>query len=144
MLIFYSSIIIIVDQLLKYLVRLNLQENQKFEVIDNFFSIAFVKNTGAAFGILKGQRILFITAAVIFFIFILYLYFNELRKCRFSLITVVFLIGGSLSNLIDRILFSYVTDFIAVLEFPVINTADIFIFLGVFMLIYQLIFESET
>jgi signal peptidase II len=108
-------------------------------LIADIFSLRYLKNRGAAFGILEGQRYLFIIITFIFLFFIIYLYINELQKNKLTYITMIFLIGGSTANLIDRILFTYVTDFIAVYNFPVINFADIFIFIGVVFLIYQLI-----
>jgi signal peptidase II len=116
-----------------------LLEGESIDLIADIFSLRYLKNRGAAFGILEGQRYLFIIITFIFLFFIIYLYINELQKNKLTYITMIFLIGGSTANLIDRILFTYVTDFIAVYNFPVINFADIFIFIGVVFLIYQLI-----
>jgi signal peptidase II len=116
-----------------------LLDGESIELISNIFFLRYVKNRGAAFGILEGQRLFFIIITFIFLFFLIYIYISELEKNKFSYITIIFLIGGSTANLIDRILFTYVTDFIAVYKFPVINFADIFIFIGVVFLIYQLI-----
>lgn len=135
----FSSLIIFIDQLSKYIIRNMLLEGESIDLITNLLSLRYLKNRGAAFGILKGQRYFFIIVTFLFFIFLLYIYINELKKNRITDITIIFLVGGSISNLIDRIFFTYVTDFIALHNFPVINFADIFISLGVVFLMYQLI-----
>jgi len=144
----FSIIIIVLDQLSKYFIRVYLSQSSKLSIIGDYFYLTFVKNRGAAFGILRGQRSFFIIITFFFLIFIIYLYNKELPKVFMSKISVIFLLGGSISNLIDRIIFHYVTDFIAfdILDFyqlPVINIADIFIFFGVIILIYQLLFFED-
>jgi signal peptidase II len=144
----FSIIIIIIDQLSKYFIRGFLSQSQRLSIIDDYFYLTFVKNQGAAFGILRGQRSFFIIITIFFLIFIIYLYNKELPKKFMTKISVAFLLGGSIANLIDRIIFHYVTDFIAfdILDFyqlPVINIADIFIFFGVIILTYQLLFLTD-
>lgn len=144
-LIIFSSLIIFIDQLSKLIVRSNFSEYQRFKILGDYFYFTFVKNRGAAFGILAGQRFFFILITIIFLIFLIYVYKNELPKIILSKLALVFLLGGSLANLIDRIFFHYVTDFIAFdflsfYQLPVINIADIFIFFGVVILIFELIF----
>ena len=144
----FSILIILIDQLSKFLIRSNFAQSQKLLIIGEYFYLTFVKNKGAAFGILRGQRIFFILITIFFLIFIFYIYKNELRQTTAAKISVIFLLGGSIGNLIDRVFFHYVTDFIAfdLFDFyrlPVINIADIFIFFGVNILIYQLIFSTD-
>jgi signal peptidase II len=144
----FSIIIIVIDQLSKFLIRSSFYQFQRFSLIGDYLSLTFVKNRGAAFGILNGQRIFFIIITVFFLIFIIYLYQKELPQTVAVKTAVVFLLGGSTANLIDRVLFHYVTDFIAFdffdfYQLPVINIADIFIFFGVVILIYQLLFSVD-
>lgn len=141
--IFYSSIIIILDQITKFIIRNNLSLYQRVKIIEDYFYFTFVKNTGAAFGILKNQRLFFIIVTILFIIFLTYFYQKKFKKSLLTKSAVIFLLGGSTANLIDRIIFHYVTDFIAVdlfsfYKFPVINIADIFIFLGMLILIFNL------
>lgn len=144
----FTIIIILIDQLSKYLIRNSLAQFEKISIFGDYLYLSFVKNRGAAFGILKGQRSFFIIITIIFLIFIIYLYQKELPQTVRTKISIIFLLGGSIANLIDRVIFHYVTDFIAfdLLDFyklPVINIADIFIFFGVVILIYQLLFLSD-
>ena len=145
----FSSMIIIIDQITKYLIRTNLALFEKIKIIDDYFYFTFVKNRGAAFGIMQGKRIFFIAITLFFLVFIIYLYHKELPQNLLSKTAVSFLIGGSIANLIDRVKLHYVTDFIAVdilpfYQFPVINIADIFVFCGVFLLIFELLFCLEA
>ena len=144
----FSTAIILIDQLSKYFIRSNFVQFEKLFLIRNYFYLTFVKNKGAAFGILSGQRIFFILITVLFLIFIIYLYKKELPDTISVRVALIFLLGGSIGNLIDRILLHYVTDFIALdlfdfYQLNVINIADIFIFFGVLILIYKLIFSAD-
>ena len=139
----FSSLIIFLDQISKFLIRNNLTEYQEINIIKNFLSLRFIKNEGAAFGILVGQRQFFIIITFLFFCLIFYLYKNELSDRWTAKLALIFLLGGSIGNLIDRISFHYVIDFIAVANFPVFNIADIFIFLGVIILLINLLFLED-
>jgi len=139
---YLSIIFLLIDQISKLLVVKLLDINKSIVLIKNFFYLTYTHNTGAAFSILTGQRIFLILIAIT----ILAILFNYLRKNKvegkidklaFSLI-----IGGSLGNLIDRIIRGYVVDFIDIkifgYNFPVFNLADTFIVVGVFLLIITL------
>lgn len=146
--VFFSVIIIIIDQLSKFLVRSRFLQSQRLPIIGEYLYLTFVKNRGAAFGILSGHRNFFILITIIFLFFIFYLYKTELPETIPVQLALVFLLGGSISNLIDRLLFHYVTDFIAVdlfkfYQLPVINIADIFIFFGVVILTFQLLILKD-
>lgn len=144
----FSMLIILIDQLSKFLIRSNFYQSQRLSIIRDYLYLTFVKNRGAAFGILNGQRVFFILITVFFLLFIIYIYKNELPKTAGTKIVLIFLLGGSTANLIDRVVLHYVTDFIAFdlfdfYQLPVINIADIFIFFGVVILIYQLLFSED-
>lgn len=144
----FSIFIIIIDQLSKFLIRSNFHQSQRLPIIDDYLYLTFVKNSGAAFGILSGQRIFFILITIFFIVFIIYVYKKELQQTAAVKMALIFLLGGSTANLIDRVLLHYVTDFIAFdlfdfYQLPVINIADIFIFFGVGILIYQLLFSAD-
>ena len=67
----FSVIIIIIDQLSKHFIRVYLSQSQKVPIIGDYFYLTFVKNRGAAFGILEGQRSFFILTTIFFLVFIL-------------------------------------------------------------------------
>lgn len=143
-----SIILFIVDQISKILVTNLIDINHSIEIIKKFFYLTYTHNTGAAFSILTGQRILLIVVALV----ILFILFNYIRKSKiedkidklaFSLI-----IGGSIGNLLDRIVRGYVVDFIDVkifgYDFPVFNLADTFIVVGVFILFISIIRKEKN
>jgi len=128
-------LIVVADQLSKVWIRTNLVEGQSlFEV--GFFRITHVHNTGAAFGLLQGQSfaltIVAITGIIVLLVyaFVFYRHFpwldNMLTKFGLGL-----MLGGTLGNLIDRLRFGYVTDFIDFGYWPAFNVADSAITVGV-------------
>lgn len=135
-------IFLLMDQISKLLVVRLIDINKNIELIKNFFYLTYIRNTGAAFSILTGQRIFLITIAII----ILASLFNYLRKNKIykklEQLALSLIIGGSFGNLLDRIIRGYVVDFIDIkifgYNFPVFNIADTFIVIGVFFLIITL------
>lgn len=129
-----SCIVLILDRIIKVLVQ-GLLSSDRLYVIKNFFYLVFVKNIGAAFSILEGKSLLLILIGVIALGFIYwYVKNNRPTNIGYSL-----LFGGILGNLIDRIVFGYVIDFIGFeigsYEFPIFNIADIAIVLGAIFII---------
>ena len=119
------------DQLFKYLVVSNLQPGDEVSVIDNLFSIRYVKNTGVAFGLFEDNTILFsIVTALLIGIFIYLIVTKKLRGKLFAA-SAILMIGGGIGNLIDRLFRHFVVDYLAVSFFPpVCNFADYCITIG--------------
>ena len=124
----------ILDQITKIYVNLNINKLLNKDLL--IFTIEFVRNYGAAFNILSGNRIFLSFISVISSIILFYFIFiNEnksINKLGLSLI-----LAGSIGNGIDRIMNGYVIDFIKIkfIDFPVFNIADIVINIGVFVLL---------
>ncbi len=134
-----SIIFLIVDQITKILVVNSLVPGENIEIIKNIFSIIYTNNTGAAFSILLGKRIFLIVVAVLIIgVLLYYIKRNKIEK-KIDIIALSFVIGGSIGNLIDRIVRGYVIDFISIklgnYNFPIFNVADILIVIGVFLLL---------
>lgn len=125
-------IFLILDLISKWLVT-----GKQINLINNFLSINFVKNSGALFGLFKGYNIIFILLSIIVLIIIIYM-LNEFGY-NFGF-AVIF--AGILGNFIDRIYFGYVRDFIDFNFWPVFNLADVFLVGGVLYLIYYLYFNK--
>ena len=131
---------LLLDQLSKRYVVSNMVLHESRPVIDGIFHITRVHNTGAAFGILKGQTkfLLIIAILMLLFIFIFRKEFigeSKLKATAFALI-----IGGALGNFIDRYTFGYVIDFFDFRVFPVFNIADSAITIALGLYIIQSIF----
>jgi len=141
-----NIICILIDQITKLIVTSNFELNHSISLIDNFFSLTFVRNNGAAWSIFSGNR-LFLIIIGFLAIILIYKYFIKNRKLRkFEIITYGLLLGGIIGNLIDRIVFGYVIDFLDFLifgyNFPVFNLADTFIVVSVFLIIVD-VFRGE-
>ena len=129
-----SFILIIIDRIIKIMVQNFLTDNPIF-IIRNFFYLTYVKNEGAAFSILEGRSILFILIAVFASIVII----NYVKKNNISNIGYMMLIGGIIGNMIDRLFYGYVIDYIGFILFknymPIFNFADILIVIGAVIVI---------
>lgn len=133
-----SSIFILLDQLLKIIVRNNITLGKENFIIPNFFYLTNVKNTGGAFSIFSNNPIMLAVIGILVLCFIYY--FIKNKKITFiEEISYGLLVGGIIGNIIDRIIFNYVTDYIGLVfgkyYYPIFNLADIGIVLSVLILI---------
>ncbi|HHU75578.1 MAG TPA: signal peptidase II [Firmicutes bacterium] len=129
-----TLIILAGDQLSKNWVVLRLQPGESWPLIDNVLHLTHVRNPGAAFGILAFRTSFFIIVSLLMIFLILsgerlFPRGNSLLHLGMSL-----LLGGAIGNLIDRIRFGYVIDFLDIRVWPVFNVADIALVLGVIAL----------
>ncbi|MDF2546854.1 MAG: lspA [Anaerosolibacter sp.] len=132
-------LIIALDQISKQYVQGNLLENESIPIIHNIFHITYVHNYGAAFGILRNQKLFFIImtlAVVIGTFFFLRTQEKVHPAMKFSLTLII---AGAIGNLIDRIQFGYVRDFFDFRVWPVFNIADMAIVCGAILLSYYMI-----
>lgn len=136
-------LVLILDQLTKYFITQNLQFGDTF-ALTSFFNLVLAHNTGAAFSLFANaggwQRWFFTATAVIASIVIIVLLRKYARDLLFSL-ALSLVLGGALGNLIDRIRFGYVIDFLYFnyqgWDFPAFNVADAAIFCGAVLLIWE-------
>ena len=141
--IFFSTCIVVLDQVVKFLVTHEMFPGMSIPVIQDVFHITFVLNRGAAFGILANQRSFFIVMGIV--IVILGELFSPYirRQCRIFRCGTALLLGGALGNLIDRVRFGHVIDFFDFRIWPVFNIADIAIVVGVAAIIYAILFKMH-
>lgn len=139
----YSFLFLLIDQISKILVRMYLNLYNDIVLIPNFLSLIHVKNDGAAFSILEGKTIFFIIITIIVLIGIIYYIKNKKFKKIDYIDYIIYgmLIGGIIGNLIDRIIYGNVTDFISFTIFnkpmPIFNLADTFICIGCILMIWR-------
>lgn len=138
---FLSFLILFFDQIIKLGIKKTMELHQIIKIIPNFFSIYYVENKGAAFSILKDNTILIIIISIFFLLFII----NWIRKEeleRMTSISLGLILGGMLGNLIDRIIYHQVTDYLSFqfknYYFPIFNLADIGIVMGTGLIIINL------
>ena len=134
-----TTIIIIFDQLTKYIVSVNNKSLINKDLI--LFSLDYVKNYGAAFNLFSGSRIFLSLLSIIVTTFIIYYILNKNNIKNIDLLSYSFILGGAIGNGFDRITKGYVIDYINLnfINFPVFNIADISINIGVILIIYSFI-----
>ena len=139
-----TAILIAADQATKYFAVHRLKGQAPYPVVDGVFELHYLENRGAAFGMLQGQKFFFIfIAAVILGIIVYVLWKMPYQKRYVKLhITLVFIASGALGNMIDRVRYDYVVDFLyfSLINFPVFNVADIYVTLAAFALAALLLF----
>lgn len=136
-----SIILLCIDQISKLLVVNLLTKTDSITIIKNFFYLTYINNDGAAFSILVGKRNFLILIAVLVIVMLIrYIKKNNIQN-KLELVSISLIIGGSLGNLMDRVVRGYVIDFLDFkifnYNFPIFNLADTFIVIGVFLLLLK-------
>lgn len=142
-----SILLVVVDQLSKYLVNAAIGLNNPVVVIPNILQIRGVYNTGAAFSMLNGNTIFLAIISLLAFIFITYLFKDfSLKRRPIYNISLILIYSGTIGNMIDRFFNpNGVFDFIDVLfvDFAVFNIADSYLTIGVILMIVYLLFFDK-
>ena len=146
-------VILFLDQLTKYIVDSQMSLHHSVPIIDGLFSLTYVRNTGAAFGIFAGSheafRLPFLILVSVVAIGFVGMMLKRLHETETGLITALsFILGGALGNLVDRLLYGEVIDFLdfywSRYHWPAFNLADSFITVGVTITLFYLIrFKDE-
>lgn len=144
-LLLFSVIFLLIDQISKGFVNLYMNVNESIKLF-NLLSLTYVHNTGAAFSMLEGARWLFIILGIIALNVIFIFFIKDKKLNNFEIITYSLLLSGIMGNLIDRLLYGYVIDFIDVniLNFAIFNFADSFMVIGVILLMIGMIKCKNT
>ena len=137
-----AVIVLLIDQISKGIIATNFVANQSIKVIKSFFSLTYTYNYGGAWSILNNYSFLIVIFSLLALI-ILLRFMVLFKKNKRNIIAFGFIIGGTCGNLLDRLMYGYVRDFLAVkifnYNFPIFNIADVCIVLGVILLIYAVI-----
>lgn len=127
-----AALVVFLDQMSKFFAGAYLQEGQR--VGSSFAGLVLVGNTGTAFGLFKGVNSLFLWLTV--FIIGAMLYFYSTRRLeKMGALFLSLVLGGAIGNLIDRVMFGYVADFVSISVWPAFNVADCAITIGAIGLI---------
>ena len=135
------TFLILVDQISKYIVINNV--NEEINLIDNVLSIKLLENSGIAFGINSGNNKTNIIASII--VLCLVIKFLITKKDMISIyvrILLSLIIAGGIGNVIDRIVYGAVVDFIKFSEIPTFNLADFYIVIGWILFVISVIMYS--
>lgn len=135
------AVLTAIDQLFKMLVVTHLKPVGVKTLIPNLLELKYLENSGASFGMFQGNSLFFagvtvVITAVILIVFVKYKYHNF-----FSYFAGIAIVAGGFGNLIDRVFFGYVIDYIHVLFFPyVFNFADTLVVLGTISFVIYVVF----
>ena len=136
---------VVLDQLTKWLAVIYLSGEPSFPLWEDVFHLTFVKNEGAAFGMLSDHRWVFMIFSTVAIIALAVYLFRFPPKSRFVQITLAMIIGGGIGNMIDRIVLGFVIDFIDFCAFDfwiwVFNVADAAVCVGAGLFFLDLILE---
>ena len=137
-------VLLIADQFTKHLAVINLKGKSDTVLIDGVLRFHYLENRGAAFGIMQNKQIFFAVVAVIIIAVVALMYKRIPHSNRYFLLRfcAVLVVAGAVGNVIDRVLYNYVVDFIYIelINFPVFNVADIYVVVACFLFAYAILF----
>lgn len=137
-------VLIFLDQLTKHFAVIYLKDQASLKIIDGVFELHYLENTGAAFGMLQGQKLFFVLIAIVILAVIVYVLFKTPNNKKYTKLHVVLVMvgAGAIGNMIDRIRLDYVVDFLyfSLINFPIFNVADIYVTCAAILLVIFLLF----
>jgi signal peptidase II len=146
------AITVFLDQASKAYIMQTMRLHESIPIVPGFFSLTYIRNPGAAFGILAssstGFRLLFFAVTSLFALVLLGTIFFRLRSDDWTgQLSIAAILGGAIGNLLDRLRFGEVIDFldcyIEEYHWPAFNVADAAISVGVFLLILHFALEKK-
>jgi len=150
--VFGAALIVALDQITKAAISSSFAMHESYEVISGFFNLVYVTNPGAAFGFLAGasatfRYIFFIGVTVIAILLIIYYLLKSKSGSIVIVISLTLIFAGAIGNLIDRIRFGAVVDFLDVYvgssHWPAFNVADSTITVGAILMIWEMIINRK-
>jgi signal peptidase II len=137
-----AGVVLALDQFSKAAVSARLDLSEPVSVVGEFVRLTLVHNRGAAFGLFPGSPVPFIIVSALAIAVVLYLFARDAYRNLASRLLLGCILGGALGNLIDRVRWGYVVDFIEIgagnYHWPVFNVADSAVTLGVILLAWNL------
>lgn len=149
MIIFIISVVLLtaIDQVTKIAATAALKGNEPFVIIDGVFEFFYLENTGTAWGMFGGATTFFIILTVLIVAVLVYIVIKLPSDAKYKPMYVIInlLIAGAIGNFIDRVMLSYVRDFIyfKLIDFPIFNCADIYVTVGMFLFAFFVLFKYD-
>jgi signal peptidase II len=140
--------VLALDQFTKAIASVHLLPGEPVPILGQLLRFTLVHNTGAAFGLFPGSRLPFILISVLAIAVVLYLFARDAYRSLVNRVLLGCILGGALGNLVDRVRWGRVVDFIDVgvgqIRWPVFNVADSAVTLGVILLAWNLARSGRT
>jgi len=147
MILFFSSaaLVLILDQISKHIVASSMELGSSIPVIKGVFELTYIRNTGAAWGILEDKQLLLqIFTALLMAGIVIYAVVSRKKMTRWELLSLGLILGGGLGNFVSRVIYGYVVDFFNIQIIPVFNMADIGITVGCAILVIVTLLSAKT
>ena len=141
----FAVVWVALDQGVKFLVRAAIPLHTSQTLIPGLFDLTYIRNTGAAFSILRSQTWLLTVLSGVAVVVLLVLLLRRAIPSRLGMLSLSLLLAGAAGNFIDRLAFGYVTDMFQTtfMNFPVFNVADIGVVVGGFFLVLAVLTAKE-
>ncbi|ANZ99918.1 signal peptidase II [Carnobacterium divergens] len=141
-----ALVVLIVDQVTKYLVVQNIELYQVKAFLPGVLSWMYIQNTGAAWSILEGQMWFFYVITTVVIIGVIYIMQKYAKESRLFSMGLALILAGALGNFIDRIRLGYVVDMVRVelFDFPIFNVADMSLSIGVALIIVYVLLDEKN
>ena len=140
---FFFLAALTLDIVSKHFAGIYLSSGRVVSLVPGVVRLFYVENRGAAFGIFQNTRYFLIAVSLSAVVFLLYLIIKKKHHDGWQYWSFYFLLTGAAGNMIDRVRVGYVVDFIDFPHFPTFNFADIFINIGVLLLLTSLYKEKK-
>ncbi|MQY66010.1 MAG: signal peptidase II [Clostridia bacterium] len=134
-----TLILLSVDQFSKYIIRQKMSLAESIPIIKSVFHITYVENRGIAFGLFPQGSSLFIVISLIIILGIIFFERKKVIKSLKERFCLGLILGGALGNLIDRLRFGFVIDFLDFRIWPVFNLADSGVCIGGILMVFFLL-----
>ena len=141
---FTAALTFLSDRLTKYFVVRSVSDTGPVRIIPGIFHITLVMNNGAAFGMLKDKAALFVFVAMLAISLIIFYALRSGPMKAHVASALGLILGGASGNLVDRLLFGYVIDFLDFRVWPVFNLADSAITIGAAILVLGILSEIRN
>lgn len=142
----FAILLIAIDQITKWNIVQNFELYQEKIIVPGIFSLFYIQNEGAAWGIFQGKMVFFYLVTLVVVGYLIYMFQQEKNKTKLVGVSFALILSGAIGNFIDRLLNGYVVDMFRLdfINFPIFNVADVCLTVGVIlMLIHVLFFEKE-
>lgn len=144
---FITIVILLLDQITKFIVASSMRVGDSFNVIPHFLNITSHRNNGAAWGILSGKMSFFYIITIIILVVLIIFYIKEAKQHLLMQVAISLLFAGALGNFIDRVLHGEVVDFVDTnifgYNFPIFNVADSSLTIGVLLIVIALLTDMK-
>ena len=140
-----TTILVIIDQITKYLTVQNIELGEVIEFIPNIVSLTYIRNTGAAFSILEGQMWFFYIVTIIVVAGLIYYMYTEAKEDKVLGYLLSIILAGAIGNFIDRLFLQYVVDMIKLefINFAIFNVADSYLTIGIVVLFIYILYDER-